>query len=122
MRALGRLVERLLRHQRTFRRSRQRSSRGHQPVIVAAAVRADPDRWIPIVEELIQNYPTDSEEDIAWRLIERVGTDASKLLLPVYEESKGVKGHLCLQVNPKFYRSAEQMLAHGIKLASLARI
>ena len=39
-------------------------------------------------------------------MIERVGTDASKLLLPVYEESKGVKGHLCLQVNPKFYRSA----------------
>ena len=29
MQALGRLVERLLRHQRTFRRSRQRSSRGH---------------------------------------------------------------------------------------------
>ena len=90
------------------------------PVIVAAAVKADPERWVPVIQELIQNYPTDSEEDIAWRLIERVGTDASKLLLPVYEESKGVKGHLCLQVNPKFYRSAEQMLAHGIKLASLA--
>ncbi|MCH2614292.1 MAG: transaldolase family protein [Opitutales bacterium] len=30
------------------------------PVIVAAAVKADPDRWIPVVEKLIQNYPTDS--------------------------------------------------------------
>ena len=90
------------------------------PVIVAAAVKQDPDRWIPVIKELIQNNPSDTEEDIAWKLIERVGTDASKLLLPVYEATNGVKGHLCLQVNPKYYRNAELMLEHGKHLASLA--
>ncbi len=90
------------------------------PVIVAAAVKSDSKRWIPVLKDLINDNPTDSEEDIAWKLIERVGTDASKILLPVYEETKGVKGHLCLQVNPKYYRNAERMLEHGKELASLA--
>lgn len=90
------------------------------PVIVAAAVKQDPDRWIPVLEQLIVDNPSDSEEDIAWKLIERVGTDASKLLLPVYEATQGEKGHLCLQVNPKNYRNAERMLEHGKHLASLA--
>ncbi|MBH53052.1 MAG: transaldolase [Opitutaceae bacterium] len=90
------------------------------PVIVAAAVAQDPDRWIPVLEKLIADNPSDSEEDIAWKLIERVGTDASKLLLPTYEATNGQKGHLCLQVNPKEYRNAERMLEHGKHLASLA--
>lgn len=90
------------------------------PVIVAAAVKQDPERWIPVLEQLIIDNPADSEEDIAWKLIERVGTDASKLLLPVYEASNGQKGHLCLQVNPKEYRNAERMFEHGKHLASLA--
>ncbi|MDE0767863.1 MAG: hypothetical protein OSB19_05680 [Opitutaceae bacterium] len=90
------------------------------PVIVAAVVKGDSERWIPVLQDLINDNPSDSEEDIAWKLIERVGMDASKLLLPVYEETKGVKGHLCLQVNPKYYRNADRMLQHGIELASLA--
>lgn len=90
------------------------------PVIVAAVVKNDQEHWIPVLDKLISDNPTDSEEDIAWKLIARVGTDASKLLLPVYEETDGAKGLLCLQVNPKYYRNAERMAAHGRELASLA--
>lgn len=90
------------------------------PVIVAAAVKQDPDRWIPVLKDLIRDNPSDSEEDIAWKLIARVGVDASKILLPVFKQTNGVKGYLCLQVNPKYYRNAERMLAHGKELASLA--
>lgn len=90
------------------------------PVIVATAVKQDPDRWIPVIKDLIRDNPTGSEEDIAWKLIARVGVDASKILLPVFKETKGVKGHLCLQVNPKYYRSAQRMLVHGKELAALA--
>lgn len=90
------------------------------PVIVAAAVEQDPDRWIPVIKELIQNNPSDSEEEIAWKLIARVGTDASKLLLPVYEQTNGEKGYLCLQVNPKYYNNTERMVEHAKELAALA--
>jgi transaldolase len=90
------------------------------PVIVAAAVKQDPDRWIPVLKDLIRDNPFDSEEDIAWKLIARVGVDAAKILQPVYEQTNGVKGHLCLQVNPKYYRNAQLMLEHGIELAALA--
>ena len=90
------------------------------PVIVAAAVKQDPDRWIPVLKDLIDANSSDSEEDIAWKLIARVGVDAAKILQPVYEQTNGVKGHLCLQVNPKYYRNAERMLEHGKELAALA--
>ena len=121
MQALRRLVERLLRHQRTFRSGRQRSGRSDfQP---GDCRRCSKGRSEALGTRYRRAHSTLSHlfrRGYRLRLIERVGTDASKLPLPVYEESKGVKGHLCLQVNPKFYRSAEQMLAHGIKLASLA--
>jgi transaldolase len=90
------------------------------PVIVAAAVKQDAARWIPVLKDLIRDNPSDSEEDIAWKLIARVGTDASKLLLPVYEQTNGVKGYLCLQVNPKYYRNTERMVEHAKELAALA--
>ncbi|MDA0348592.1 MAG: transaldolase [Verrucomicrobia bacterium] len=90
------------------------------PVIVAAAVKQDAARWIPVLKDLIRDNPSDSEEDIAWKLIARVGMDASKLLLPVFEKTNGVKGHLCLQVNPKYYRNTERMVEHGKELAALA--
>jgi transaldolase len=90
------------------------------PVIVAAAVKNDPDRWLPAIEKLIRDHPHDSEEDIAWKLIAHVGQEAAKVLEPVYEKTNCHKGFLCLQVNPKNYRNAERMLEQGKQLASLA--
>lgn len=90
------------------------------PVIVATAVKSDPETWRPVIDRLASDHFTETEEEIAWRLVEDVGRRAAALLAPVYEETRGRKGFLSMQVNPKLYRSPARMAEHGRRLASIA--
>jgi transaldolase len=90
------------------------------PVIVFSAVKADQATWIPVLDGLVAERPEADEEDLAWALIEAVGAKAAALLEPVHRETRGAKGFLSMQVNPKLYRSARRMAAHGRRLAAVA--
>jgi transaldolase len=90
------------------------------PVIVFSVVKADPGRWLPVLEALVADHPEATEEDLAWKLIEAVAARAAGILHPVYEDTGGRKGFLSVQVNPKFYRSASRMVEHARRLASVA--
>jgi transaldolase len=90
------------------------------PVIVSAAVNGDKARWLPVLDGLLREHPSDTEDDAAWRLIGAVVKEASALLAPVFEATGGRKGYLCAQVSPKLYRSTERMIEHGTTLAALA--
>lgn len=82
------------------------------PVIVAAAVNADKARLVPVLDGLIREHKSESEDEIAWRLIGAVVKEGAAVL-----EGKGV---LCAQVSPKLYRDAARMLAHARELAAIA--
>jgi transaldolase len=90
------------------------------PVIVSSVVRQEPEIWLPVLDQLVRDFPRDTEDEIAWRLIETIGMRAAKVLEPVFREHKGRKGRLSLQVNPKLYRDPERMLEHARRLASVA--
>jgi transaldolase len=90
------------------------------PVIVYGVVKADPKTWQPVIDGLTVRHADATEDEIAWLLIEELGTRAAAVLAPVYKETAGRKGFLSIQVNPKFYRSASRMSEHGQKLAALA--
>ncbi len=90
------------------------------PVIVAQAVKAQPALCNPIIDRLLVDHPADTEDDIAWKLIHTLAIDAASRLLPVYEGTRGVKGFLSAQVNPKYYPNYELMVAQATQLASLA--
>jgi len=90
------------------------------PVIVCEAVAGDPRTWLPVLDGLLQEHPSDTEDELAWRLIEAIGRRAAALLEPVYERTGGRKGFLSMQVNPKLYRSAERMAEHARRLAAVA--
>ena len=90
------------------------------PVIVGAAVKADSATWVPFLDELIKGHPDASEDDVAWLLIEELGRRAAAVLRPVYDQTRGAKGYLSMQVNPKLYRSARAMADHGRRLAEVA--
>lgn len=90
------------------------------PVIVDAAVRGDPARWLPVLDRLLREHPEDTEDEIAWRLIAAVARDAAALLAPVHEATSGRKGYLCVQVSPKLYRSTARMIAQACELAAIA--
>lgn len=90
------------------------------PVIVSQAVRNNPDVCLPILDRLLVDHPRDTEDEIAWKLIHELGVNAAAQLRPVWERTRGEKGFLSMQVNPKYYPSPDAMVAQGTQLASLA--
>jgi transaldolase len=90
------------------------------PVIVFNVVKGESAAVTPVLDALIADNTRADEEEIAWRLVEELARRAAAILHPVYEATAGRKGFLSVQVNPKLYRSAERMLEHGRRLASLA--
>lgn len=90
------------------------------PVIVYQTVKANPDLCLPPLDKLIADNPYATEDELTWKLIAVLGRESAKKLLPVFEATKGAKGYLSMQVNPKFYPSKEHMVAHATELAALA--
>ncbi|PTY07615.1 transaldolase [Opitutaceae bacterium EW11] len=90
------------------------------PVIVSQAVRNNPDVCLPVLDRLMAENPTATEDDLAWKLIHALGIQAASQLRPVYDRTGGAKGFLSMQVNPKFFPNAELMVAQATELAALA--
>lgn len=90
------------------------------PVIVSQAVRSQPALCNELIDHLIADNPTATEDDIAWKLIHTLAIDAASRLKPVYDRTHGAKGFLSSQVSPKYYRNCELMIAQATQLASLA--
>jgi transaldolase len=90
------------------------------PVIVYQAVQNGGARWLAVLDELVRQHPSATEDDIAWELIAVLGREAAGLLRPVYDATRGRKGFLSIQVNPKYFPSAARMVEHARELARLA--
>lgn len=90
------------------------------PVIVAQAALAHPELCLPILERLIAEHPRAIEDDLAWKLIHALGIETAGQLRPVYEATRGQKGYLSMQVNPKFYPDPQLMLGQALVLSALA--
>jgi len=90
------------------------------PLIVYNVISQEKEIWKETLMDIIKNNPSDSEDDIAWKLIETIGIKAAKVLEGVYKEHNGKKGRLSLQVNPMHFRSTAKMVEHAKHLSSLA--
>ncbi|MBQ1505428.1 MAG: transaldolase [Erysipelotrichales bacterium] len=89
------------------------------PVIVGNVLKNELKDWEPTIEQLIKDHPSYSEDEIAWEVIKALGLKASKLLQPMYYETKGQKGRISFQTNAKFYNNKEKMIAHAVELAAV---
>lgn len=90
------------------------------PVIVSQAARGNPQLCLPILERLTKDHPRDTEDDLAWKLIHELGRASARQLQPVFEATKGAKGYLSMQVNPKFHPNPDLMVAQALQLTALA--
>lgn len=90
------------------------------PVIVSQAVKAQPALCHPIIDRLARENPSDTEDDLAWKLIHTLARDAAARLNPVFDATRGAKGFLSVQVNAKYYPSKELMVDQATRLAALA--
>lgn len=90
------------------------------PVIVCNFIKQEPALFADIIDELIAENQEDSEDEIAWKLVKKIGIKAAKILEPVFKKNNGMKGRLSLQINPKYYRNKNKMVEHAKELAAIA--
>ena len=90
------------------------------PVIVSTVVKQEMHLWKDRIVELIEEMPTASEDQIAWKLSEEVSAKAAKLLMPAFEKYKGHNGRLSVQTDPLNYRNAEAIVEQAVHFTTLA--
>ena len=90
------------------------------PVIALSVVRQEIDRWAPRLAGLVEEHPTETEDEVGWRLVEEVSSEAARMLVPAFEQSKGKNGRLSIQTDPRFYRNSEAILRQAAHFNELA--
>lgn len=89
------------------------------PMIVTAALSSELEMWESTINDLILDNPSDNEDDIAWKIIETIGRERAKMLLPIFEKSGGKKGRLSMQTNIKNFRNANRMTEQAKRFNTL---
>ncbi|HAS32940.1 transaldolase family protein [Microbacterium sp. UBA837] len=90
------------------------------PVIALAAVKADLPKWAPRIAELAREYPTASESELGWKVVEELSIHAAALLKPAFDASGGRNGRLSIQTDPRLHRDADALVAQAVHFSSLA--
>ena len=79
------------------------------PVIVGDVLDKEMHLWKDRINELVRTMPEATEEDIAWKLNEEMAVKGAKLLKPVFDREKGLKGRISIQTNARYFRNAKLM-------------
>ncbi len=90
------------------------------PVIVATVLKKEFPEWEPRIREYIKANQSCTEDEIAWTIIEEMAAKGAALLFPIFEASRGKKGRLSVQTNPKYFRDAGQMVEQALRLNAIA--
>ena len=90
------------------------------PVIVGEVLKKEMHLWKDRIHELIKEMPFATEDQIAWKVVEEISIKAAELLLPVFEQHRGINGRLSIQTDPRFYRDAKAIVAQGLRFHALA--
>jgi len=89
------------------------------PVIVVDVLKKAYGEWSGRIQELIEEHPNGTEDDIAWALIDAMATKAAALLMPTFEQTAGKKGRLSMQTSAKFYRNPKAMVEQAQHFATV---
>lgn len=90
------------------------------PVIAHTVLKRHLSDWRPRIAALLDAMPVATEDEIAWRAVELLTTDASPLLLPAFHASNGRDGRLSIQTDPRYYRDADRIVRQARHFHRLA--
>ena len=89
------------------------------PVIVGTVLQQDLDHWREPVRELVREMACATEDELAWRVCERVTLHGARLLEEIFARGSGQDGRMSIQVDPRCYRDAGRMVAQAEHFAGL---
>ena len=93
----------------------------NNPVIVGNVLKKEMNLWENRIYEMIRENPKLSEVDITWQLIEEMTQKGAEILNPIFEREKGLKGRICVQTNPVYWRDYEKMWKQAVDFDKLAK-
>jgi transaldolase len=90
------------------------------PVIVLGVLKKDVSLWKARIQQLIEELPTATEDEIAWQLVREVSVKAAGLLKPIFDEQRGRNGRLSIQTDPRLFRDSQAIVSQAIEFSQLA--
>jgi transaldolase len=84
------------------------------PPLVDVAWVTFPEKWNPVVDNIIANHPGASDDELARQVTLEVVLDNMQRLRPIFLLSGGETGHVCFQVNPHNHADAEAMVEDAL--------
>jgi transaldolase len=90
------------------------------PVIVLGVLKKEINQWKPRIQQLIQEFPTATEDEIAWQVVREMSAKAASLIKPIFDDQKGKNGRLSIQTDPRLFRDTAGIVAQAIEFNTLA--
>ncbi len=90
------------------------------PVIVLGVLKKELPAWKPGIQALIKEFPTATEDQIAWHLVREISVRAARELEPIFHACKGRNGRLSIQTDPRLFRDAQAIFEQSLEFSKLA--
>ena len=90
------------------------------PVIVVGVLKKEMAQWKERIRQLLQERPSDTEDQIGWQLVREISAKSAALLRPVFEEHRGRNGRLSIQTDPRLFRNTRAILEQAHEFSRLA--
>ena len=90
------------------------------PIIIGEVLGKEMHLWKDRIYQVIDEMPTATEDEIAWKVMEEISVSGAKLLKPIFDLQKGKNGRLSFQTDPKYYRNAKKITEQAVHFSSLS--
>jgi transaldolase len=90
------------------------------PVIVLDVLKKSMEVWKPEIKKLVEQMPSATEDQIAWKVVDLLSIKAAALLKPEFDKHKGRNGRLSVQTDPRYWRSKDALVEQAEHFHGLA--
>ena len=90
------------------------------PVIVLGVLKKEMAQWKARLQKLIAEWPTATEEQIAWQVVREISVKSAELLKPIFDQHRGRNGRLSIQTDPRLFRNSAAIVAQAEEFSRLA--
>jgi transaldolase len=90
------------------------------PVIVLGVLKKELSGWKERIRSLSEEFPTATEDQIAWQLVREISIRAARVLQPIFHAQRGKNGRLSIQTDPRLFRDAHGIVEQAVEFSKLA--
>jgi transaldolase len=88
------------------------------PPLALQAIKLAPEQWAAEIKAIASQDRSLDYEGVYWKMYLSLAKKGAEAIRPVWEKSGGEYGYLSGQVDPRFVRDGEKMLAQGLQIAA----